>query len=224
MGKKENPFLHRRSCHDQSYTTACHGVVTYLITEHRSTDSGSGSDLLCCRQQINRSQWNHIVTLMWRGSAPIPTNNSILLYPPGICCHHRHMIVFIFCLCPEPTGQVVADHRLLCDTEVKLITHDFLAWPNRYLQKSAPSSGWTCFSYLRITARLGESSRYWCVACHSPAIDRTPSPTHTVAQLNCDSGLSKQLYCLASMHTFLHVWVWTLNSVSVLRLLMNNLH
>lgn len=33
------------------------------------------------------------------------------------------MIVFILCLCREPTGQVVADHRLQCDSEVKLIMH-----------------------------------------------------------------------------------------------------
>lgn len=45
------------------------------------------------------------------------------------------MIGFILCLCPETTGQTVADHRLRCDTEVKLIMHDSPAWLEQHLKR-----------------------------------------------------------------------------------------
>lgn len=68
------------------------------------------------------------------------------------------MIAFILCLCPEPTGQVVADHRLLCDSEVKLIVHDFLTWPgplpSEIYNSLSSSGGWTCF-YMRL--------RHWAI-------------------------------------------------------------
>lgn len=141
MWKRKQPFLHWRACHDQLYNMGWHATVTILISKQSIAPLSLSQDVTfsAAINILTMSQWNHIVTRIWRGRAPIPTNNSILLYPPGICCDHRNMIVFILCLCPEPTGQVVADHRLLCDTEVKLITHDFLAWPNRYLQKSTPA-------------------------------------------------------------------------------------
>lgn len=90
------------------------------------------------------SQWNHIVepppTLSPTEEAQ-PSSTQIIQYPNiplGICCDRRNTIAFILCLCPEPTGQIVADHRLPCDSEVKLIMRDFLTRPN---QKSTLARG-----------------------------------------------------------------------------------
>lgn len=91
------------------------------------------------------SQCNHIVeppppTLSPSEEAQ-PSCPQIIQYsniPLGICCNRRNTIVFILCLCPGPTGQIVADHRLRCDSEVKLIMRDFLTRPN---QKSTPARG-----------------------------------------------------------------------------------
>lgn len=49
------------------------------------------------------------------------------------------MIAFILCLCLEPAGEVVADHRLHCDSEVKLIMKDFLTLPSQRPTKSTPT-------------------------------------------------------------------------------------
>lgn len=74
-----------------------------------------------------------------------PSSLQIIQYsniPLGICCDRRNTIVFILCLCPEPTGQIVADHRLPCDSEVKLIMRDFLTRSNQCdSKKYTPARG-----------------------------------------------------------------------------------
>lgn len=75
------------------------------------------------------------------------------------------MIVFILHLCPEPAGQVVADHRLLCDSGVKLIMHDFLTQVPLEIYTSLSSTyGWTCF----LPLHHWEPWLFWILCPRSP--------------------------------------------------------
>ena len=97
-------------------------------------------------------------TTLWPSSAQAEPRSPRIIQssniPLGIRCDHGNTIVFILCLCPEPTGQVVADHRLLCDSGVKLIMHDFLTWPKEIHTSLSSSRGWTCLSCIYIIVGL----------------------------------------------------------------------